>query len=86
MAHVSHISDKPLPFRREASENRVRLVVKQILNYLAELGRRSIDRGRFAALPLRLLEDIGMTIAERDAQLRYSDLTGVAPEDLLKRR
>lgn len=43
---------------------------KQILNHLREMADRSADRSRFAALPARYLEDIGMTVAERDALLR----------------
>jgi hypothetical protein len=52
-----------------AGRGRFGAVCKQILNTLAEMANRSVDRGRFAALPTRYLEDIGMTIAERDAQL-----------------
>ena len=45
-------------------------VCKQILNSLSEVHNRAVDRSRFAALSMRHLEDIGMTIAERDALLR----------------
>jgi uncharacterized protein YjiS (DUF1127 family) len=49
---------------------RIGSVCKQILNDLAELSRRPAQRQRLAALSPRLLEDIGMTIAERDDLLR----------------
>jgi len=42
---------------------------KQILNSLSGMASRAEDRRRFAALPLRQLEDIGLTVAERDDQL-----------------
>ena len=45
-------------------------VCKQILNNLAEQAHRSAERSRFGQLPRRYLDDVGMTIAERDAQLR----------------
>ena len=48
---------------------RVGAVCKQILNGLAEMAQRSAERSRFAQLPRRYLDDVGMTIAERDAQV-----------------
>lgn len=45
-------------------------VCKQILNGLVEASNRSFDRSRFAELPLRALDDVGLTIADRDALLR----------------
>jgi hypothetical protein len=45
-------------------------VCKQILNSLVQASQRSVDRSRFASLPLRALDDVGLTIAERDALLR----------------
>ena len=44
---------------------------KGILNQLAERAQAAVDRGRLAALPLRHLDDIGMTGAERAAILGY---------------
>ena len=52
-----------------ASFGRIGSVCKQILNNLAEQARRSAERSRFAQLPRRYLDDVGMTIAERDAQV-----------------
>ena len=49
---------------------RIGSVCKQILNNLAEQAHRSAERSRFGQLPRRYLDDVGMTIAERDAQLR----------------
>jgi hypothetical protein len=50
--------------------DRIGVICKQILNGLAALADRAAERSRFAMLPARYLEDVGMTIAERDALLR----------------
>jgi hypothetical protein len=47
-----------------------RSVCKQILNRFTEASNRAHVRSRFADLQLRDLDDIGLTIAERDAMLR----------------
>ncbi len=51
--------------RRPASDLSLALAVatvgQHILNRLAESARRAADRGRFAALPRRYLDDVGMT-------------------------
>jgi hypothetical protein len=44
---------------------------KGILNRLAERADAAVDRSRLAALPLRYLDDVGITVAERDAILGY---------------
>ncbi|HZZ60349.1 MAG TPA: hypothetical protein VFE63_04135 [Roseiarcus sp.] len=46
---------------------------KRILNGVAERASIASDRSRFAALPSRYLEDIGMTEAERAAILLYAE-------------
>ena len=46
-------------------------VVKGILNQLAEHAEAAIDRSRLAALPLRYLDDVGMTVGERAAILGH---------------
>jgi hypothetical protein len=46
-------------------------ICKQILNSLIEASNRSVTRGRFAELSLRALDDIGLTIAERDDLLLH---------------
>jgi hypothetical protein len=38
---------------------------------LAERAEAAVDRSRLAALPLRYLDDVGMTVGERDAILAY---------------
>jgi len=53
-----------------AGLGRVGAACKQILNLLVEAATRSAERSRFAALPRRYLDDVGMTIAERDAMVR----------------
>jgi hypothetical protein len=44
---------------------------KGILNRLAERAEAAVDRSRLAALPLRYLDDVGMSVGERAAILRY---------------
>jgi hypothetical protein len=44
---------------------------KGILNRLGERAEAAVDRSRLAALPLRYLDDVAMTAAERDAILGY---------------
>jgi hypothetical protein len=53
-----------------AGRGRIGAVCKQILNNVAAIANRPVERDRFAALSMRQLEDIGMTIAERDDMLR----------------
>ena len=43
---------------------------QHILNLVGEAARRAADRGRYAALPRRYLDDVGMTPAE----LPFSDV------------
>ena len=45
--------------------------VKGILNQLAERAEAAVDRSRLAALPLRYLDDVGMTVDERAAILGH---------------
>ena len=46
---------------------------KEILNQLAVRAQAAADRGRLAALPLRQLDDIGMTEGERAAILGWRE-------------
>ena len=50
-------------------------VGKQILDAVAERARIAADRSRFAALPPRYLDDIGITAAERAQILGYEEST-----------
>jgi hypothetical protein len=49
---------------------RIGSACQHLLNLVAEAATRASERSRYAALPRRYLEDVGMTIAERDAALR----------------
>ncbi len=66
MIHLRHPNENPI------ANLGVRgfAVCKQILNTLSTASMRAQIRSRFAELQLRDLEDIGLTIAERDALLR----------------
>jgi hypothetical protein len=48
-------------------------LVKRILNQLGERADAAVDRTRLAALPRRYLDDVGMTVGERAAILRYEE-------------
>jgi hypothetical protein len=48
-------------------------VWKGILNRLAQRAEAAVDRSRLAALPLRYLDDVGMTASERAAILHYEE-------------
>ena len=51
--------------RSDFGVSRAVAVVKGILNQFAERAEAAVDRSRLAALPLRYLEDVGMTMDER---------------------
>ncbi|HEY4925617.1 MAG TPA: hypothetical protein VII20_14480 [Roseiarcus sp.] len=70
MSHYIRISDHSHSFFDGGGFDRVGAKCKQILNSLSGMASRAEGRRRFAALPLRQLEDIGLTIAERDDLLR----------------
>ena len=46
---------------------------KQFLNALAARASAATERSRFAALPTRYLDDVGMTEAERAAALGHDE-------------
>ena len=48
---------------------------KQFLNALAARAIAAAERSRFAALPSRYLDDVGMTEAERAAAVGYEEPT-----------
>jgi uncharacterized protein YjiS (DUF1127 family) len=66
MSNYLRISDQSPSFFGGGGFDRVGEKCKQILNTLNGMASRAEGRRRFAALPLRQLEDIGLTIAERD--------------------
>ena len=47
--------------------------MKGILNQFAERAEAAVDRSRLAALPLRYLDDVAMTIDERAAIVGYEE-------------
>lgn len=47
--------------------------VKRILNQLTERAEAAVDRSRLAALPLRYLDDVGMTVGERAGILGFEE-------------
>ncbi len=47
--------------------------MQRILNQQRERADAAVDRSRLAALPLRCLDDIGMTVGERAALLGYEE-------------
>ncbi len=63
-SNPSHHSFDGLSIRRIGS------ACQHLLNIVAEAATRAAERSRYAALPRRYLDDVGMTIAERDAAPR----------------
>ena len=55
----------------EFGVSRAGAIVKGILNRLRERAEAAVDRSRLAALPLRYLDDVGMTVGERAAILGF---------------
>jgi hypothetical protein len=53
--------------RADFGISRALAVVKGILNQFAERAEAAVDRSRLAALPVRYLDDVGMTVGERAA-------------------
>jgi hypothetical protein len=53
----------------EARFGRVGAICKQILNAATVMANHSAERLRYAALSVRELDDIGLTVAERDRHL-----------------
>ena len=70
MSNASQVSDNSHSVFGGAGLSRLSATCKQILNNLVAMANRPAERSRLAALTPRLLEDIGMTVAERDALLR----------------
>jgi hypothetical protein len=50
-------------------------LVKRILNEFSQRADAAVDRSRLAALPLRYLDDVGMTLGERAAILGFEEPT-----------
>ncbi len=65
-AHTSH-------FGRDAGFGGGLRIGKQFLDAVAARAAAAIDRSRFAALPSRYLDDVGMTEAERAAAVGYDE-------------
>jgi hypothetical protein len=47
--------------------------LKRILNQLTAHAEAAVDRSRLAALPLRYLDDVGMTVGERAGILGFEE-------------
>ena len=59
---------------------RVGAICKQILNVATAMANHSAEHLRFAALSVRELDDIGLTVAERDAQLGWMLADYLSPD------
>ena len=55
----------------EFGVSRAGAIVKGFLNRLSERAQAAVDRSRLAALPLRYLDDVGMTVGDRAAILGF---------------
>ena len=63
----------PTHSHRDFGLTRAFTVCKQFLNVLTTRGAIAAERSRFAALPQRYLDDVGMTASERVAALGYEE-------------
>ena len=59
--------------RRHTAVTEAFRIGQQILNAVAERASVAVERSRFAALPARYLDDVGMTESERAAALGYDE-------------
>lgn len=71
---LGFVAGSDAPYRLTPFEGPFR-ISKQILNALAERASGAAERSRFAALPSRYLDDVGMTEADRAAVLGYDEPT-----------
>ncbi len=70
---MSHFNARSNHSRHSFDGASIRLIgsaCQHLLNIVAAAATRASERSRYAALPRRYLDDVGMTIAERDAALR----------------
>ncbi len=70
---VAYVAGSGALFRRASALGGPFAIGKQILNALTERAAAAAERSRFAALPSRYLDDVGMTEAERAAALGYEE-------------
>ncbi len=71
---VAHVAGT-VPSDRDMGVTGSLRISKQILNALAERAAAAAELSRFATLPSRYLDDVGMTEAERSAALGYEEST-----------
>jgi len=69
MSNTNQIFANPHGVFEGTGLGRVGVIRKQILNAATGMANHSAERLRYAALSVRELDDIGLTVAERDRQL-----------------
>ena len=68
----------------ETTLGRVGAICKQILNVATAMANHSAERLRYAALSVRELDDIGLTVAERDRQLGVMIADYLSPDSAVR--
>ena len=68
----------------ETRFGRVWAICKQILNVATATANHSAERLRYAALSVRELDDIGLTVAERDRQLGVMIADYLSPDSAIR--
>jgi hypothetical protein len=63
---------------------RVGAICKQILNTATIMANHSAERLRYAALSVRELDDMGLTVAERDSQLGWMIADYLSPDSAVR--
>jgi hypothetical protein len=84
MSNTNQIFANPRSVFEGTALRRVSVICKQILNVATAMANHSAERLRYAALSVRELDDIGLTVAERDRQLGVMIADYLSPDSAIR--
>jgi hypothetical protein len=84
MSNTTHVFANSRGVFEGTGLGRVGAVCKQILNVATGMANHSAERLRYAALSVRELDDIGLTVAERDRQLGWMIADYLSPDSAVR--
>ena len=84
MSNTNQIFANPRSVFEGTALGRVSVICKQILNAATAMANHSAERLRYAALSVRELDDIGLTVAERDRQLGVMIADYLSPDSAIR--
>jgi hypothetical protein len=84
MSNLNQIFANPRSVSGGTGLGRVGVICKQILNAATGMANHSAERLRYAALSVRELDDIGLTVAERDRQLGVMIADYLSPDSAVR--